>query len=61
MTKKSPTEQHLEFVKAARELGTDESADAFDKVLKKIASAPPPDTVQERKKRKKKKAQRLRS
>ena len=42
----SATEQHCEFVKAARELGTDESEEAFNKVLGKIASAPPPKTVQ---------------
>jgi hypothetical protein len=40
----------MTFVKAARELGTDEDADAFGKVLKKIAKAPPPKTVQKRKK-----------
>ena len=50
MPKKSePSEQHADFVKVARELGTDESADAFDNVLKKIAKAPPPKTVQKRK------------
>jgi hypothetical protein len=37
--KKQSGSQHREFVKAARELGTDESEDAFDKVLKRIASA----------------------
>jgi hypothetical protein len=45
----SPAEQHREFVKAARELGTDESPDAFDKMLKRVASAPPPKSVQKRK------------
>lgn len=45
--KKSP--QHDEFVKAAREHGTDETEDAFDKVLKRITKAPPPKTVQKRK------------
>ena len=45
----SATDQHREFVKAAREIGTDESEDAFDKVLRKVASAPPPETVQRRK------------
>jgi hypothetical protein len=43
------SDQHRDFIKAARELGTDENADAFDKVLKKIASAPPPKSVQKRK------------
>ena len=46
-TKKS--EQSESFIKAARELGTDESEEIFDKVLKKIASAPPPKSVQKRK------------
>lgn len=29
------------FIEAARKLGADESEEAFDKALKKIASAPP--------------------
>ena len=48
-SKPTPVQQHREFVKAARELGTDESEAAFDKVLKRIASAPPPKSVQKRK------------
>jgi hypothetical protein len=47
-----PADQHREFVKAARELGTDESEDAFDKVLKRVAKAPPPKSVQKRKPKK---------
>ena len=47
--------QHREFVKAARELGCDESEEAFDKVLRKVASAPPPKSVQKRKKAKSRK------
>jgi hypothetical protein len=43
------TEQHREFVKAARELGTDESEEVFDKVLKRVVKAPPPKSVQKRK------------
>ena len=43
------TEQHRDFVKAARELGVDESEEAFDSVLKRIAKAPPPKSVQKRK------------
>ena len=43
--------QHREFVKAARELGCAESEEAFDKVLRKVASAPPPKSVQKRKKK----------
>jgi hypothetical protein len=46
---KAGTDQHREFVKAARELGTDESEEAFDKVLKRVAKAPPPKSVQKRK------------
>jgi hypothetical protein len=30
------------FKQAARELKTDESEEAFDRVLKKVAKAPPP-------------------
>ena len=33
--------QHEKFVKVARELETDESEEAFDEKLKKIAKAPP--------------------
>lgn len=51
-TELTPTEQHKLFQKTARELGTDESEEAFDKVLGKIASAPPPKTVQKRKRTK---------
>jgi hypothetical protein len=47
--KGSDTDQHREFVKAARELGVDESEEAFDKVLKRVAKAPPPRSVQKRK------------
>lgn len=54
----APADQHSEFVKAAREIGTDESEDAFDKVLRKVASAPPPKTVQKRKIRAQKKRKR---
>lgn len=50
---REPSDQHREFVKAARELGTDESEEAFDTVLGKIASAPPPKSVQKRKIKKK--------
>lgn len=51
MAKTKPTEdQHGQFVKAARDLGVDESEEAFDKVLKRVASAPPPKSVQKRKK-----------
>ena len=54
---KSPkhADQHREFIKAARELGTDETEEAFDKVLKRVASAPPPKSVQKRKVQKLKK------
>jgi hypothetical protein len=46
---KSGSDQHRDFVKAARELGVDESEEAFDRALGKIAKAPPPKTVQKRK------------
>ena len=44
-----PADQHKEFVKAAREIGADESEEAFDHMLGKIAKAPPPKSVQKRK------------
>ena len=48
--KKRPTiEQSKLFFEKARELGCDEDPRAFDKMLKKIASAPPPKSVQKRK------------
>jgi hypothetical protein len=33
-------DQHRDFVKAARELGVNESEEAFDKVRKRVAKAP---------------------
>jgi hypothetical protein len=48
---KAPSsEQHRDLVKAARDLGVDESEEAFDKALRRVASAPPPKPVQKRKK-----------
>lgn len=47
--KRDEQAQSEAFVRAARELGTDESEEAFDKVLKRIAKAPPPKSVQKRK------------
>jgi|GEM_PF-4862919 len=52
-SKKPEAQQHREFVKAARELGADESEEAFDKVLKRVAKAPPPKSVQKRKAKRK--------
>jgi len=46
--KKSKTRSQR-FVEAARDVGCDENPDAFDKTLKKIASAPPPKSVKKRK------------
>ena len=43
------SDQHRAFVKAARELGTDESEEVFDRMLGKLSKAPPPETVQQRK------------
>jgi hypothetical protein len=37
-----PLSQIDRFKEAARELGTDDSEEAFDEKLKKIAKAPPP-------------------
>ncbi|MCR4268752.1 DNA-binding protein [Nitratireductor sp. ZSWI3] len=34
--------QREKFEEAARELGTDQSEEAFDRALKKVAKAPPP-------------------
>jgi len=47
--KSSHAEQHREFIKAARELDTDEDEAAFNRRLRQIASAPPPKSVQTRK------------
>jgi hypothetical protein len=49
---KNADDQYQGFVKAARKLGTDESEEGFDKVLKRIAKAPPPKSVQKRKPKK---------
>lgn len=51
-----PADQHAEFVKAARELGCDESEEAFDRALGKIAKAPPPKSVQKRKRKARRKS-----
>ena len=41
MPKKSkPTDQYKRFVDAARELGTDESEEAFECVVRKVVKAP---------------------
>ena len=48
--KAGPSEQRDRFIEAARRLGCDDSEEAFDRKLKKIASAPPPKSVQKRKK-----------
>jgi hypothetical protein len=39
--KKPAATQREKFIEAARELGTDDSEAAFDRVLRKVASAPP--------------------
>jgi len=39
---RSPKTQKEKFEEAARELETDDSEEAFDKKLKKIAKTPPP-------------------
>jgi hypothetical protein len=53
-SKSGGEKQHRKFAEAARKLGTDDSEDAFDKALRKVASAPPPKSVQKRKAAKKK-------
>ena len=47
--KTTSAEQLKAFRDAARELECDDGEKAFDKVLRKIASAPPPKSVQRRK------------
>ena len=44
--------QRQKFIDAARELGTDESEDAFQRVVRKIASAPGAKAKKAAKKRK---------
>jgi hypothetical protein len=41
--------QRERFIEAARELGTDDDEDAFNRRLKQLTSAPPPKSVQKRK------------
>lgn len=48
--------QRERFIQAAREVGADEKEETFDRVLRKIASAPPPKTVKKRKSKKTKKS-----
>ena len=48
-TKMTDADQIKAFKEAARELGCDDDEKTFDKVLKKISSAPPPKSVQKRK------------
>ncbi|MER9238907.1 hypothetical protein [Mesorhizobium sp. M0633] len=38
----SNNKQYQKFKEAARELETDQSEEAFDRVLKKVVKAPPP-------------------
>ena len=45
----TPAEQRKLFKRATRDLASDESENAFDKVLRKVASAPPPGTIKRRK------------
>lgn len=51
MTKRDK-EQVKRFIEAAREVGASEDGASFDKMLKRVTSAPPPKTVQERKSKK---------
>lgn len=47
-SKQIVSQQSKLFVEKARELGCDDDESAFDKTLKKIASAPPPKTAKKR-------------
>lgn len=47
--RRNSTDQHRAFVNAARELGTDESEESFDRMLKRVAKAQPPKSARERK------------
>jgi len=52
-TKKSESESQAEkFAAAARELGCSDDESAFDKTLKKVATAPSPKSLKKRKKKK---------
>ena len=46
------TSQAQKFTDAAKQLGCSDDDKAFEKALKKIASAPPPKTVKKRKTKK---------
>lgn len=51
--KMTAAQQSAEFKRVARELGTDESPEAFDRVIKRIAPgkpAPPPEPKARKKK-----------
>ena len=47
-TKQSPTRQADKFRKAARELETDQSEEAFDRIVKSIAKKKPKDDDKEK-------------
>lgn len=42
MSQHKPHNQHERFVRAARELGCDNSEEAVDELMKRVASSPPP-------------------
>ncbi|MBZ9660395.1 hypothetical protein LB523_15180 [Mesorhizobium sp. ESP-6-4] len=46
---KSVKTQREKFEDAARELGTDDSEERFDRVLKKVAKSPPPKDEKQKK------------
>jgi hypothetical protein len=51
-TTDDPKSQRQKFIDAARDLGTDESEDAFQRVVRKIASSPGAKAKKAAKKRK---------
>lgn len=47
-SKPQERDQRAQFIEAAREVGANENEAAFDKALKKVASAPPPKSVKKK-------------
>jgi hypothetical protein len=58
VSKNPQPEQSQKFVEAARRLGTDKSEEAFDRALRKVASAPPAPMPKAKKKTRTDKAKR---
>jgi len=47
---KTENDQAKKFAEAARKAGASDDPEAFDRILKKLESAPPPESVRKRKK-----------